>query len=152
MDDPISAAEYVKVNEKVDKIARFLRVSLIITLPFVLIPDFVKSYYLYLFTDLGAESFSLPFPMWSPFNWRTPFTFSLFYLGQYVFCRCMAKILGFHLSIVLGSCEILMTIARDLKREMHKINEIKENHVELKMRLIEFIQFHIDAKELSETQ
>lgn len=148
---PASVSLYADVNGKVDKMTEFFHIILMITLPIVLFPDLIKSYHLYYVNDFGAESFTLPFPAWWSFiNWRTPNCYLIPYFSQWISCLCMAKILQSNLSIVLGSCGILIAIAKDLKLQLNQMNAVTENHIELKKELLEFIKFHIDARWLSE--
>lgn len=65
LNDPASAAIYTDVNERIDKLVPiFMFISVDLTLPPVFLPNFIKSYYLYFFTDSGADAFELPFPNW----------------------------------------------------------------------------------------
>ena len=62
---PDSKAIYERVNEKNEKWTKILDFVLLrVTLPGVIMPNFIISYFLYFATDLGSESFRFPFPKW----------------------------------------------------------------------------------------
>lgn len=55
------------------------------------------------------------------------------------------------LNFLIGSCCILMSFAKDIKNDLYFLNknsEIKLNRAELKMKLNEFIEFHVKIKQL----
>lgn len=65
---------------------------------------------------------------------------AVYYIVYIAFC---------HSSFFIGSCEILMAFALDLKQEFHVlIKNPDQNQAELKKKLSEFVQFHCDAKQL----
>lgn len=58
-----------------------------------------------------------------------------------------------HTSFIASSCWMMISLTKDLKEELHAINEIVKNEmndvVELPKRLSEFVRFHSNAKQLS---
>ena len=65
MENPQSKQTYVKLNGKIEKWTGFFYFFLVkVSVPAVTMPQFIISFYLYFATDLGAEAFSLPYPMW----------------------------------------------------------------------------------------
>lgn len=62
---PDSKDIYGRVNKKNEKWTKMLDFVLLkVTLPGVIMPNFIISYFLYFATDLGSEAFRLPFPKW----------------------------------------------------------------------------------------
>lgn len=54
----------VKVNEKVDKWTDFFYLTFVkLSLPILMMPRFIMSFFSYFATDSGAEASKLPFPM-----------------------------------------------------------------------------------------
>lgn len=57
------------------------------------------------------------------------------------------------LSFLIGSCLTLQTISKDIKDELHTmddINKTSENPTEFKQKMCEFVEFLSDARQLSE--
>lgn len=60
-----SKAIYEEVNQKVEKWTKILYFVLMnVSLPGIMMPNFVISYFLYFSTDLEVEAFRFPFPIW----------------------------------------------------------------------------------------
>lgn len=73
-------------------------------------------------------------------------------MTQYLTPYYITKALICQICLTIGSCLVLMAIAKDLKRNIQfKGDKNKTNmpHDELQRKLIEFIQFHANANELS---
>ena len=65
LENPTSAAIYVNVNERVETWTKLIDFALIkFSIPGVIAPKFIISFYLYFWSDLEADAFSLPFPIW----------------------------------------------------------------------------------------
>lgn len=65
MENPESKPTYVKLNENIEKwtgVCYFIMAQ--VTIPAIVAPQFIISFYLYFTTDLGSKAFTLPFPMW----------------------------------------------------------------------------------------
>lgn len=65
MEDPEALSTYLKLDERIEiwsNLFHFLVVQ--VTVPLVIMPKFLISFYLYFATDLGSEAFNLPFPVW----------------------------------------------------------------------------------------
>lgn len=70
LENPSAAAKFIEVNEMVEKMATFFHFALVkLTLPCVLLPNFIMSYFSYFTTDLGADAFILPLPVWLVWKW-----------------------------------------------------------------------------------
>ncbi|XP_055297011.1 putative odorant receptor 71a [Sitodiplosis mosellana] len=152
LEDPKSAAIYANVNEKVETWTEITYFALVkLSIPGIMLPKFIISFYLYFSTTLGEDTFSLPFPMWLPFDWKTPHGYLIAYAIQYAAVYYVFHAAVCHLGFLIGSCEILMAFAMDLKQEFNTLVEKPdENQTELKKKLSKFIQFHCSAKQLVE--
>ena len=69
MEMPDSKPKYEKLNENIEKwTGIYFLLAVQVTTPALLMPNFIKSFYLYFATDLESEAFSLPFPIWCVFH------------------------------------------------------------------------------------
>lgn len=65
MGNPQSIRTYEKLNENIEKwTGLFYTVMVQVSVPAVLMPNFIISFYLYFATDFGGDAFSLPIPIW----------------------------------------------------------------------------------------
>lgn len=65
MEDPKSKSIYIKLNEKIEKWTGFFYILIVyLTVPAIVMPQLITSFYFYTATDLGKESFSLAYPIW----------------------------------------------------------------------------------------
>lgn len=65
LENPFSKSLYIEMNERIEKISKILYFTIIkVTLPALMIPNLVVSFFLYFSTDLENEAFILPFPIW----------------------------------------------------------------------------------------
>lgn len=61
--------KYENLNEKIEKWSNILySVFIKVSVPGLLLPNFILSYYSYFSTDLGSEAFGLPYPFWYDLN------------------------------------------------------------------------------------
>lgn len=64
LENPLSKAIYVEVNDKIEKWTSLLFWSFVkVSLPFVALPKILISFCSYFMTDAGSDAFELPFPM-----------------------------------------------------------------------------------------
>lgn len=62
-ENPIAKRIHVKINEKVEKWSKiFYFVFVIVTLPGIVMPNFLITLFNYFVTDSGENAFLLPFP------------------------------------------------------------------------------------------
>lgn len=62
---PRSKRFFLITSQRVNRLCEiFFMLVVKVTLQVLMLPTFVVSYGLYLFTDLGSESFQMPYPMW----------------------------------------------------------------------------------------
>lgn len=88
-----------------------------------------------------------------PFDWRQPSTYLIAFLLQFASIFCIVQSCTCNLSLLFGSCQVLISFTRDLLEQLNILSEIihrERNRMELNVKLSEFIQFHSTAKELSE--
>lgn len=63
--DPVAKKLYEKTNAMVERWSELLYMGLVkISIPLVTLPFLILSYFLYFTTDLGSDSFLLPFLVW----------------------------------------------------------------------------------------
>lgn len=63
--NPTAMRRYMEINASIEKWSEiFFSVSVKVITPLLTIPLLLLSYFLYFTTDLGAESFRLPFLIW----------------------------------------------------------------------------------------
>lgn len=63
--NPISKKYYEKVSRRIGYWVTFFDITINkLTIPGVMLPSFVMSYFNYYTTDMGGDAFNLPFPMW----------------------------------------------------------------------------------------
>lgn len=61
--------KYSNLNDKIEKWSNILYSALIkVSVPGILLPNFISSYYLYFSSDLGSEAFGLPYLFWYDLN------------------------------------------------------------------------------------
>lgn len=179
MNDPESAVIYIEINEIVEKITYFFHFAGVkITAPCVVLPSIFISFYRYFYTDLNANAFILPFPAWLvvhflfyiyilekknhinyflfysrfPFDWRNPLVYLICAITQYLSLYNLAKGGICQICFTISSSLMLMAIGKDLKRDIHFIDEMNKTDLprnKIRKNLIKFIQFHANAKELS---
>lgn len=60
-----SKAIYVEVNDRIEKWSQIVHFVLVnVSIPFLILPKYLVSFYLYYTTDMGNDAFELPLPMW----------------------------------------------------------------------------------------
>lgn len=68
VESPAAKLYYEKTSRRIEIWATIFDITINkLTIPGVMLPQFTISYFKYFTTDLGAESFSLPFPTWCVF-------------------------------------------------------------------------------------
>lgn len=86
-----------------------------------------------------------------PFNWETAMGYLTAFSMQAIIVYNINISSPCQLSFLAGSCEMLITFARDLQAKLVQINEIIEfkserNQLKLTQKLHEFIQTHSEIK------
>lgn len=62
---PASQQLYTETNQLVEKFTKIMYIVIVyMTMPCILLPKSIHSFYIYFTTDLGADAFELAFPMW----------------------------------------------------------------------------------------
>lgn len=65
LENAFAKLHYEKVNEKIEYQSKILYIALFqITIPGLLMPNLILSFFLYFSTDLGPNAFQLAFPIW----------------------------------------------------------------------------------------
>lgn len=60
-----SKAIYEKTNKRIESVTRtFTSIHLSLSVPFVMIPNLIISFFIYFTTNSGSEAFRMPFPVW----------------------------------------------------------------------------------------
>ncbi|XP_055322149.1 putative odorant receptor 85d isoform X2 [Sitodiplosis mosellana] len=152
MENPKSKSTYVKLNENIEKwTGVFYSIIVELSVIAVLMPHLIISFYLYFATDLGREAFSLPFQVWTPFDWRTPIGYLIIFTFE-----CSAAYYTTHMAaccigILVASCCIIFTFCNEINSEIHALdesNKAEEYSVEPKKRVADMVEFHATAKQL----
>lgn len=140
------------------------------------VPLIVYTYYIYFTTDLGSQAFDLPFAMWYvdsskytkiikilnsskwfaihrfPFNWKNPVGFLVAISIQYTitaygltFCACV-------FGLAVGCFLYVIALNKIIKASLFNFSQntrAKIDQIILLEQLIEFIELHSGAKQLS---
>lgn len=86
----------------------------------------------------------------APFNWRTPSGYLIVFTIQTITIVFMVHMSSCFMSLLIGSCWIVMTFSDELKSELNALNESKSiNNQELTRKLSNFVQFHTETIQLS---
>lgn len=153
--NPVSRMIYENGNHLVEKWFNiFIRLVMFVTLPGLMFPTFVVSYYKYFTTDLGNDAFEMPYPIWLPINWRDPIKYSLAFCFQYSFAVCLSHIDTCTVSFVTASCWMLISLANDIKGDFQTFDENAfhgTNRAKVLMQLNEILEFQSDAAQLNYT-
>ena len=65
IENPKSKSIYTKLNEDIEKWTGVFYIFIVyLTVPATVMPQLIITFYLYITTDLGSETFNLPFPIW----------------------------------------------------------------------------------------
>lgn len=88
-----------------------------------------------------------------PYNWRSPFAYSITVLIQTIVIVCSSLIWICVLITYIGFCRFIINFTDDIKINLDELNsafvhghEINQRErIKLKIELFEIIQFHSDA-------
>lgn len=122
---------------------------------FVVVPKLITCIILYYTTDAGSEAFELPTPVWYPFDWKNPKGYLIVISIQF---GIISVILYGVMSMMIFQIEInLMAISmtKDIKYSLCSINKkakakAKANRIDIMEPFTETVQFHSNAKQLSQ--
>lgn len=154
MENVESKNKYEKLKEKVEIWTRKFRFSLVnVTVPALLMPQMIISYYLYFTTDLGSEAFSLAYPIWwvskfpfistnlkfctfyfhlfcfwyvllrAPFNWRTPIGYLIIFSMECATSAYVCHFCACFIGTYIASCDIMFNFCDEIKSQIHIMNE-----------------------------
>lgn len=87
-----------------------------------------------------------------PFDWRTPIGYSVAFSIQYIWVLVVVCSATFHSIFLMESFLMLIALIRGVKEDLHTIDKIAEtngNASDTFNRLSQQIQFHSNAKQLS---
>lgn len=122
------------------------------SVPCLILPKAIVSYYLYFTTGFRSDAFDLPLPMWFPFDWKTPVGYSIAVMVQFVVARLTMRFIGCFLSIGVASFAFSLSVCKDLKYILNSIDiDMKAEPLkcQIKQQFIEFIDLHTCMKQLS---
>lgn len=89
----------------------------------------------------------------TPFNCKTPFGYLIAYTFQTMTGYYIMNILVCNSNFMYGVSQMLTSFALDIKEGWNDLKELgKDNIVETRKRIKEYIQLHSTAKQLSEIQ
>ncbi|XP_031636515.1 odorant receptor coreceptor-like [Contarinia nasturtii] len=140
---------YEKVNLKVEKWSRISYVAFMhVTYPVVFIPKLLLSFYIY-FTDRESEAFFLNYPMWMPFDWKTPYGYLITLCVQvptwfFLLLNCSCVICLF-----AGSCWLLSSYIESIDGHLHTLNQANKQNVSMENAFFRIIRTHSNAKQLA---
>lgn len=153
---PKSKLIYIEVNEKIEKQTGMLYIALLkVTLPATMLPNFILSFLIYFTTDSESQAFLLVFPIWLPFDWRTPVGYLIAFAIEFAAFSCILIASNCLMGFLIGSTEMLMAIVVDIKEALNTLNDgykTEKNPLKLKQSICDFVQFHADTTQLSEQE
>lgn len=86
-----------------------------------------------------------------PFDWKTPFGYSLAWFAQAVAAHSTVLHLNLVVSFLIGSCYFVISILKDIAKDFATLNSTKTsdiNHREMTGHFCNIVQFHTDARQL----
>lgn len=89
-----------------------------------------------------------------PFNWKDPFFYALAMAVEYLVTMDLFYFISCLTTLKIGTLLYTITITEDIKRSVHSINtngRLKKN-VQIFTELTNFVQFHLEARQLSTAQ
>lgn len=150
----MSRVIYENSNQLVEKWFNiFIRLVMFVTLPGLMFPTFIVSYFKYFTSDLGNDAFEMPYPIWLPINWRDPIKYFLAFCFQYSFAVCFSHIGTCTISFTTACCWMLISLNEDIKEDFHTFegNAIHcINRAKLLNQFNEILEFQSDARQLSD--
>lgn len=170
MTDSSSKEIYQKSNQQVEKWSKFLKFALLnVTVHCMIWLTAIISYFTYFTTDLGRDSFDLPFYAWwrwharfeiklslifeifdrfyrYPFDWRKPFGYIIAVTCQYIEASYFMYILLSLSILIIGTYWMLTSIIQDIKEVLLKVNSEKCMK-DLLNRFAEFVQLYAETKQ-----
>lgn len=90
-----------------------------------------------------------------PFNWKDPFFYALAMAVEYLVTMDLFYFISCLTTLKIGTLLYTITITEDIKRSLHSINtngRLKKKHVQIFTELTNFVQFHLEARQLSTAQ
>lgn len=87
-----------------------------------------------------------------PFEWKTPQGYFIAFSLQYSLVLCTAHIGICNTGFITGSCWMLISLAKDIKEDIHMINEkaqINTNRLELMGEFSQLLSYHSNVRQLS---
>lgn len=144
---------YQKLNPLSEKCCEFIEYSIMNILQWIFVlPKIIVSFAAYFTTELGSDAFELPFPCWFPFDWRSPFGYSVACALQYILIRYVFYFVVFCVCFEIGFFLLLKSITDDIKNSVKILNvnaKRKRRRLKLAEQLGDFVQIHSHAKQLS---
>lgn len=124
-----------------------------VTVPLFTIPAIIQSYMKYYATGSADTSFRLALDATLPYNWKTPTTYFVTMIFQFVAFANTAAVYAISYIMFFGICKYLVALNDDYRQSLDILDEHIKNPLvpvsELKLRLHQLIQLHAVAKELS---
>lgn len=90
-----------------------------------------------------------------PFNWKDPVFYALAMTVEYSITMVLFYFIACLISLKIGTLLFSIAISEDIKRSLHSINTIskrKAGHARIFTHLVNFVESHVEAKQLSNTQ
>lgn len=167
---------YEKLNEKIETRIKLLHFAMInVTLPAIMIPNLIMSFFIYFTSDSSSEAFRLAFPIWYkinkiknlffklffdcffltlrfPFEWRTPYGYLIPFSIQFAAVYFIVLISEFNICFLLGSCETLQTLSVDIKNDLVALDDLNKtgtNPSEVRQKMCDFVDLLSDTRQLS---
>lgn len=117
-----------------------------------ILPKATTSFYLYYTTDLRAEAFDLPLPVWLPFDWKNSVGYMLAILIELLSMIILFRFLASNVTFALGPFLFSLSFAEDLTTQLHSVNKCihaKKSESKILKRLSEIIDMQADVAQLS---
>lgn len=122
---------------------------------------YIQSFYLYFTNGQSNDVFTLCVPGSYPFEWKTPFKYSLVTIFQAIpvfYATTMIFITSF---LFIGFCFYTELFVSDIEQNLDELNNqiiskhshgtyMKKERNDVMTKFVEIIQFHVEIKQLSE--
>lgn len=150
-----SAAIYNELSGKIERSSKLIDLILVkLATAASIISPLLIAFINYFVLGLGNESFRFDAIIWLPFDANQPIGLFVALLFQNVSIYATVCFFTPIVCVFIGSCWSIVTFLKDIARYVHDLRKkkiLKLNKHELTERIRDFVRFHAEVEELSET-
>lgn len=153
INDPTANAKYHYMHEKIERASKLYYFTVTrYNTPIFYLSSLMSTVINYFVFDLGDESYSLPFALLLPFNWKTPIGFSVFLAFEAFILSTIGLSCVPLISFTAGSCWLVNAFIKDITNDLINFKAKKKRDAQLKAKahLYKVIKDFADVKQLSE--